>query len=127
MSKSVADRWIFVYNADAGLINGLLDWTHKILRPSTYQCQLCKLTYGNTGMNKKWRDFIAHLPMETVFLHHDEFVEQYPMMNETPLPCLLRERSHSSKALEVLMDADTMNQQKTLEQLIETCRSLFHR
>ena len=78
-------------------------------------------------MNKKWRDFIAHLPMEMVFLHHDEFVEQYPMMNETPLPCLLRERSHSSKALEVLMDADTMNQQKTLEQLIETCRSLFHR
>lgn len=122
MSTKNIDRFIFVYNADAGLINAFLDWTHKILQPSTYQCQLCKLTYGNTGMKKKWRSFINEIPIETTFLHHDEFIEQFPTMKDLRLPCILRQRNDSNK-MEVMMTADTMNQQETLEQLIEICRS----
>ncbi len=40
---------LFVYNADSGLVAGLFDSAHKLLSPSTYQCQLCTLTHGVTG------------------------------------------------------------------------------
>jgi hypothetical protein len=36
---------LFVYNADAGLVTGLLDTLHKVLSPSTYSCSLCAITY----------------------------------------------------------------------------------
>ena len=32
------DKIIFVYNADSGLVNGLIDWAHKIVSPETYSC-----------------------------------------------------------------------------------------
>ncbi len=38
---------IFVYNANSDLFSTVTDFAHKILSPSTYQCQLCALTYGN--------------------------------------------------------------------------------
>jgi len=38
---------IFVYNADSGPINGLKDYFHKIIKPETYECNLCAVTFGN--------------------------------------------------------------------------------
>lgn len=37
----------FIYNAQSGKTNALIDFTHKILSPETYQNQLCSLIYGN--------------------------------------------------------------------------------
>ncbi|MGI8952546.1 MAG: hypothetical protein ACR2FN_13295 [Chitinophagaceae bacterium] len=48
---------IFVYNADADLFSTLTDFAHKILSPSTYQCKLCALTYGNISMKQEWKFF----------------------------------------------------------------------
>ena len=31
---------IFVYNAKSGMVNELLDFAHKIVSPSTYNCNL---------------------------------------------------------------------------------------
>ncbi|NJM95354.1 MAG: GTPase, partial [Acaryochloridaceae cyanobacterium CSU_5_19] len=39
------DRLIFVYNANSGGINTALDIAHKLLSPSTYRCNLCRLTH----------------------------------------------------------------------------------
>ncbi|HHJ19055.1 MAG TPA: hypothetical protein ENJ84_04395 [Gammaproteobacteria bacterium] len=68
---------IFVYNADSGLFNTLTDMAHKIFSPSTYACQLCKLTYGPLSMRTEWRDFISSMETGTEFLHRDEFESQY--------------------------------------------------
>lgn len=114
------NRLIFVYNADSGLINMLKHWTHKLLRPQTYDCQLCLLTYGNTGMHKQWDSFISSIPLECVFLHRDEFIEKYPTIKQSSLPCILIEERNTQKA-QVLVDATTINAQKTLQQLIEAC------
>jgi hypothetical protein len=68
---------LFVYNADTGLFSVVTDYAHKILSPKTYPCNLCAITYGNMGMNKKWKHFIEHLEFPIVFLHRDEFVKQH--------------------------------------------------
>ena len=114
------DRLIFIYNADSGFVSMLMDWSHKIIRPSTYNCQLCLLTYGNTGMRKKWQSFIFSLPYDPVFLHRDELIKQHPSLRDTTLPCIfIQEKTATTPRM--LLDATTLNAQKTLEQLIQTC------
>ncbi len=56
----------------------------KIISPSTYQCQLCALTYGNFSMKQDWKSFIESLPIKSVFLYKDEFVQQYKMNTAFP-------------------------------------------
>ena len=68
---------VFVYNADTGLFSVVTDYAHKILSPKTYPCNLCAITYGSMGMNKKWKHFIEHLEFPVEFLHRDEFVKQH--------------------------------------------------
>ena len=119
------DRLIFVYNADSGLVNMLMDWSHKILQPSTYSCQLCSLTYGHTRMHKKWHAFTSDLSFDTLFLHRDEFRQQYPRLHDLLLPCILIERKDDDHSIAVLLDAERLNQQRTLDQLIETCTFLL--
>jgi hypothetical protein len=119
-SSSSKDRLLFVYNADSGLLNMLKDWTHKIVSPSTYDCRLCALTYGNTGMYKKWNQFISNLSLSTLFLHRDEFHQRYPDLKAISLPCVLIDRN-DDQSVKVLLDAQTINQQETLDQLIDTC------
>ena len=38
-------RLVFVYNANAGLVAGMLDSVHKVVSPATYPCSLCAVTY----------------------------------------------------------------------------------
>jgi hypothetical protein len=75
---------IFVYNADSGLFSSITDFAHKILSPSTYQCQLCALTHGNFSIKKEWKSFIETLPLKTVFLYKDEFIRQNNMVTAFP-------------------------------------------
>jgi hypothetical protein len=74
----MADKLIFVYNADSGLVNGVADYFHKMIRPATYACKLCAVTYGLAGMKGQWRVFLTELPLPAEFLHRDEFRLAYP-------------------------------------------------
>lgn len=56
-------RVVFVYNADGGVFNGLRDVWHRVTSPSTYPSALCKVTYGVTGMDRRWRQFTASLEL----------------------------------------------------------------
>ena len=74
--KGSKHRIIFVYNADSGALPSLKDYVHKIVKPSTYPCNLCALTYNNLGFKgKDWRNFIGNLGIEVKFLHKDEFLK----------------------------------------------------
>lgn len=70
-------KLIFVYNADSGAINTLLDIGHKIISPSTYDCALCDLTHSVFRMRKPWSRFVASLDADCKFLHRDEYVSRY--------------------------------------------------
>jgi hypothetical protein len=80
---------LFVYNADTGLFNTLADAAHKVLSPQTYQCALCKVTYGWFHERRAWHTFIETLDADCAFLHRDELRARYPSL-EIALPVVLR-------------------------------------
>ena len=41
-------EFILIYNAKGGKLNSTLDLIHKYMSPSTYKCNLCKVTFGIT-------------------------------------------------------------------------------
>ena len=47
-----------------------------MVSPSTYQCNLCALTYGTVRMKDEWKAFIDKLKMPSEFLHRDEFLRK---------------------------------------------------
>jgi len=77
MDKHEVTRLIFIYNANSGLRNVLLDGAHKALSPGTYQCNLCNLTFGVINEKKAWKKFREKEDQSMEFLHKDEFNKQY--------------------------------------------------
>ena len=91
----------------------LSDFATKLLTPDEYDCNLCGLTYGLVSMKKPWKEFIDQLDAEVVFLHKDEFSQQYPHY-ETEFPVVLREQNGS---VQKVLPADSINQLKSLDEL----------
>ncbi|MCW4037779.1 MAG: hypothetical protein NWF13_03480, partial [Candidatus Bathyarchaeota archaeon] len=73
---AIEQELILVYNADSGVFDIIKDALHKTFFPSTYQCNLCSLTYGTFGMKSEWKEFIDKLEIPYEFLHRDEFYQQ---------------------------------------------------
>lgn len=73
-----AQRLIFVYNADGGVFNSVMDAAHKLISPATYPCSLCAITYGAVGMRREWKAYLQAMPQDMVFYHRDEFASQWP-------------------------------------------------
>ncbi|RSK24141.1 hypothetical protein [Hymenobacter metallilatus] len=95
---------LFVYNADAGLLNGVLDTLHKTFAPATYACSLCAVTYGAASMRPQWRAFLEQLPARVEFLHRDELARQYPALQDTTLPAVFQ-RAAPTESWQVFISA----------------------
>lgn len=70
-------KLIFIYNANAGKVSAIIDSFHKILSPSTYQCHLCAITFGNFSEDKIWKAFRVQSKTEMKFYHKDEFLKEF--------------------------------------------------
>jgi len=81
-------NFIFVYNANSGVFEGIKDLIHKSVSPKTYGCNLCGLTFSGASMKREWREFIDNLAVKTTFLHKDEFVRKYPRYAMTTYPAV---------------------------------------
>ncbi|MFO6448156.1 hypothetical protein ACLBKU_13550 [Erythrobacter sp. NE805] len=79
---------ICVYNADGGLAQALVDMVHKIVRPASYPCSLCALTYGALAMRGEWKRTLERLGLPVLFLYRDEFREVLDT-RDLPLPVVL--------------------------------------
>ena len=77
MNDPKAQKLLFIYNADSGLGNLIIDGAHKILNPNTYNCKLCGITYGAFSENSIWKKFRTNSNVAMDFLHKDEFKKQY--------------------------------------------------
>jgi len=77
MEKEELQELIFVYNANSGMGNALLDGAHKILDPSTYTCSLCQLTHGAFREREIWKKYRTASSISMLFLHKDEFEKEY--------------------------------------------------
>lgn len=111
-------KLIFVYNADSGLGNMLLDGAHKILQPSTYACSLCSLTFGALTEKAAWMKFRKTHPVEMEFLHKDEFNKRYASKfgYKFSFPIVLAE---TARGLEVSVATENLNALEKTEDLIQ--------
>ena len=111
-------RLIFVYNADSGKRKAYLDSLHKIIRPSTYTCSLCELTYGLFSEKKKWKQFRKQENVEMDFYHKDEFVKKFrsKWLSKYTFPVVL---SENGGELEIFLSSEKLNEIETVEALIE--------
>lgn len=110
-------KLLFVYNADSGVLNSIKDGIIKITDPEGYECRLCALTYGVATMKGEWRRFIKSLPVDSVFLHRDEFKEKY---GETELPATFLDEDGE---LTLIISSDEYNELTTLRGLQSLVRT----
>lgn len=83
---------MMVYNADEGLFNAINDWAHKFFSPETYECPLCRFTYGMAGMLMPWKTFIEHQAFPITFHYRPYFRKAFPQFEALKLPVILLER-----------------------------------
>ena len=111
---------ILVYNAESGFFNIIKDGLHKILSPSTYQCNLCALTYGTIMMKDEWRSFIERLEIPATFLHRDEFLkrlESHPHdVKNVNFPAIFLNKEGK---ITLFIGSDEINKCNTLNELIQ--------
>ncbi|WP_086606531.1 hypothetical protein [Erythrobacter donghaensis] len=108
-------RLILVYNADSGLLNAVKDAVWKVVRPATYPCSLCALTYGWVSMHGAWRAFLETQPLAKVFHHKDDFAAAFPGL-AISLPAILV--AEGEGAPQVLVSAQELDALSDLEALI---------
>lgn len=106
---------LFIYNANSGTLNGLIDLMHKSISPKTYACDLCTITYDVKGMLPTWKAYINTLPYKILFLHKDELKKEYPFIT-TALPAILL---WHNTAFQILISRNDFKEIKSLDMLIQ--------
>lgn len=111
-------KLIFVYNAESGFVDKLLDNVHKIISPSTYDCNLCTITHGKFTEDELWKSYRESSKTPMAFYHKDEFLKTYKSkwLPKFDFPLVL---SESNTSLDVFMDSKTLNGLTSSEELIE--------
>jgi len=127
MQNDKLQKLIFIYNADSGLRNLLIDGAHKILSPSTYACNLCDITFGAFTENKAWKKFRQELEannMALEFLHKDEFAKTYRSKfgYKFTFPIVLIETAND---LEIFVSTEELNELENAEGLITLLKKRF--
>ena len=108
-------KLVFVYNADAGFFDLLIDIAHKTFSPATYACNLRALAHGNFGMKKEWKAFLATLDAAPEFLHADKFARKYPS-EKIELPAIFKQEAGE---LILLASAEIINRSRSIGELKE--------
>ncbi|WP_036476635.1 hypothetical protein [Myxosarcina sp. GI1] len=108
-------KLIFVYNADSGSIDTLIDIGHKAISPQTYQCNLCSLTFGLVSEHKQWKKFREESDTEMEFLHRDEFESKYDRKFDYPV---ILKQNEPEDDLKVTISQAELSKIQTLDELI---------
>ena len=111
-------KLIFVYNANSGTWNSVLDSVHKILKPETYSCKLCAVTHGLAGKKNTWKNYRKSSNLDMEFFHKDEFLKSFASkyLLKFDFPAVLYAENGD---LQVLISAEEFNAISSVEKLIE--------
>ena len=111
-------KLIFVYNANSGFLDKILDGAHKIMSPSTYDCNLCSITFGAFTEDELWKAFRENAAVSMEFYHKDEFLKKFKSkwLPKYDFPVILLQ---SEMELELFMAAEVLNGLTSSEALIE--------
>ncbi|UJB70238.1 GTPase [Acaryochloris sp. 'Moss Beach'] len=116
-------KLIFIYNADAGLVNVALDIAHKVLSPDTYSCNLCMLTHDTFTERSAWQAFRESYSVPMEFLHKDEYEQKVNDQNSLKskkthsYPIILKE---DQGQIDIFIDTPELNEIKDVNRLINT-------
>jgi hypothetical protein len=111
-------KFIFIYNANGGIINSIVDAAHKIISPATYNCHLCTLTHHLSGEKKVWTKFREQFGSDFVLLHKDEFEKQYDQIFTYPVVL-----KTSKNGIAVVLTRQEIIKLNNVGELIEKVRS----
>lgn len=119
-------RLIFVYNANSGKVNAILDSLHKIASPETNDCSLCAITFGKFSENKTWKAFRENSEIDMEFYHRDEFMKQFKSkwLPKYDFPVILSEENGE---LKLFISSEELNDLKEVSKLIDLIKKRqFH-
>ncbi|MEO9891579.1 GTPase [Aurantibacter sp.] len=122
MKPNNIHKLIFVYNAETGFRNQLIDGAHKVLSPSTYNCQLCAITFGAFTENSTWKKFREDSNISMEFLHKDEYRKKFASKfgHNFTFPIVL---GQTDNELEIVVKTEEMNAFGDVESLIKCIRN----
>jgi len=120
----MSQKLLFIYNADSGIRNAIVDVAHKVLSPSTYSCSLCQLTHGAFSEKKVWQKFREDLEAKGTrleFLHKDEFGKKYRSKfgHKFTYPIVLIE---GNSGFEILVRTQELETLETAQNLINVVK-----
>ena len=117
---------IFIYNASDNLSSVMFDFIHKIISPNTYQCSLCKITYGNFKKYDEWESYLQSIPYEIEFLYRNNYKDYYKDIEVEEFPIALIQNEDSYQIILLKKDFDSCNDLKELIQIIEKNLELIY-
>ena len=110
------NKLIFIYNASNDYLSVAFDFTHKIISPKTYQCSLCKVTYGAFKMHKKWKEYLDSINLEVIFLYKNNYKKYFPNLEVEDFPCSFL---YDGKSNIKFLDKTDFDSCENLDELIE--------
>ncbi len=115
-------KLLFIYNANSGIVNSLLQGAHKFVSPKTYNCRLCELTFGVFAEREEWKDFRETSAIEMIFMHKDEFLKQYrsKWLPKYNFPVILSEEDNQ---LHIFINSEALNEIESDSELIENIKN----
>ncbi|MCB9752297.1 MAG: hypothetical protein H6713_20265 [Myxococcales bacterium] len=111
---------LFVYDADLSLASVLAEIAHRTVRPDTYVCNLCKVTYGALGMKRAWSRYVKGLRaggLDVDFALRSGFRRRHPDRADDPLPALYERSADARGGLRRLVGAGEFNAATTVDEL----------
>ncbi len=109
-------KLIFVYNAQSDPVSAAIGFAHKAIRPSTYACNLCKLTHGTFGEFQRWKEFRESTSVELDFWYIRAFEKRFGA-SHGPYPCVFEQQD---EVLIPVLDKGMLEQLETTEALIKS-------
>lgn len=91
------ERLIFVYKANSGLLNAIIDSARKVLMVNG--CALCEITHGLAGEKREWRACEAELGVPIDYLHLDELDHDLQTFLGANLPAVVAQVRGERKLL----------------------------
>ncbi|MBL4862511.1 MAG: GTPase [Crocinitomicaceae bacterium] len=104
---------LFVYNANADVISQLVDYVHKVLKPSTYRCALCALRHHNLGERKNWKKFKQRSKSKLSFHYIRAFEKEFNESYDYPVVLVSEEDQRK-----VVFDKQMLKEMKSVDGLI---------
>jgi hypothetical protein len=113
------DRLFFVYNAESGAFNSVVDSVKKLL--SVDGCALCSLTHSMVGEKSEWKDCRESIGVPVEYVHRNELTPAMRQLVSGRLPAVVAE---AAGELVMLLEPEGIARcQGSVEELMGQLRS----